>query len=86
MERIESLKSIHIPNLEKGYYLVTNVFSVKENAENWMKTLEAKGHTPKSYINPKNNWNYIYLDTDEDASAIYQKQKELSKLDYFQDI
>lgn len=86
LERIESLKSIHIPNLEKGYYLVTNVFSVKENADNWMKTLEAKGHTPKSYINPKNNWNYIYLVTNEDASAIYQKQKELSKLDYFQDI
>lgn len=86
LERIESLKSINIPNLEKGYYLVTNVFSVKENADNWMKTLEAKGHNPKSYINPKNNWNYIYLDNNVDANTIYQKQKVLSKLDYFQDI
>ncbi|MFL0352944.1 hypothetical protein [Xanthomarina sp. GH4-25] len=86
LERIESLKSISIPNLAKGYYLVTNVFSVEENAMNWMKTLEEKGHTPKSYINPKNKWNYIYLANNEDASAIYQKQKELSKLDYFQDI
>jgi hypothetical protein len=62
------------------------VFSVKENADNWMKNLEAKGHVPKSYINPKNNWNYIYLDNNIDANTIYQKQKELSKLDYFQDI
>lgn len=86
LERIESLKSINIPNLAKGYYLVTNVFSVKENADNWIKTLEDKGHLPKSYINPKNNWNYIYLDNNKDASVIYQRQKELSKLDYFQDI
>jgi hypothetical protein len=86
LERIESLKSISIPDLPKGYYLVTNVFSVKENADNWMKTLEDKGYTPKSYINPKNGWNYIYLDTNEDPNTIYQKQQQLSKQDYFQDI
>lgn len=86
LERIKSIKSIHIPNLAKGYYLVTNVFSVQENATKWMKVLEEKGYTPKSYINPKNGWNYIYLKNDEDPNAIYQKQKELSKLADFQNI
>jgi hypothetical protein len=86
LERIEGLKSISIPDLPKGYYLVTNVFSVKENADNWMNNLEEKGHAPKSYINPKNGWNYIYLDNNEDPNTIYQKQQQLSKMDYFQDI
>jgi hypothetical protein len=86
LEKIKSIKSISIPNIPKGYYLVTNVFSVKENAIKWMAHLEEKGHHPKSYVNPKNGWHYIYLETNEDAETIYLKQKELSKLKYFESI
>ena len=86
VEKIERLKSIAIPNLNKGYYLVTNVFSVEENATKWMATLKEKGHEPYSYINPKNGWHYIYLNHNEDANVVYLKRKELAKLDYFKDI
>ena len=86
IEKIERLKSITIPNLNKGYYLVTNVFSVEENAIKWMATLKEKGHEPYSYINPKNGWHYIYLNHNEDANVVYLKRKELAKLDYFKDI
>ena len=86
LEKIKSIKSISIPNIPKGYYLVTNVFSVKENAIKWKNNLKLKGHHPKSYMNPKNGWHYIYLDTNEDAETIYLKQKELSKLKYFEAI
>lgn len=86
LEKIKNIKSISIPNIPKGYYLVTNVFSVKENAIKWMNNLEEKGHRPKSYVNPKNGWYYIYLETNQDAQTIYLKQKELSKLKYFESI
>lgn len=86
LEKIVGLKSISIPNISKGYYLVTNVYSVEENAKKWMAFLKEKGHNPQSYINPKNGWHYIYLKNDEDPTAIITKRKELSKLDYFKDI
>lgn len=86
LEKVTSLKSINIPNIPKGYYLVTNVYSVEENAKKWLAFLKEKGHDAKSYINPKNGWHYIYLKNDEDPSAIITKRKELSKLDYFKDI
>lgn len=86
LEKIKNIKSISIPSIEKGYYLVTNVFSLKSNASKWMADLKAKGFDTKSYVNPKNGWTYIYLKHDEDPVAIYERQKELSKLDYFEDI
>ncbi|NNC49620.1 MAG: hypothetical protein HKO01_03695 [Flaviramulus sp.] len=86
VEKIRNLKSIKIPSISKGYYLVTNVFSVKKNAEKWMSFLEEKGHSPKSYVNPRNGWHYIYLNINMDPSIIYQNRKELSKIDYFEDI
>ena len=86
IEKIRKIKSITIPDIPQGYYLVTNVFSVKKNAAHWIKILEEKGHTPNSYINPSNGWEYIYLDINLDPIAIYEKRKALSKFDYFQDI
>ena len=86
VEKIKRLKSISIPSIPKGYYLVTNVFASKNNTMKWMQELEEKGYQPKSYTNPKNGWHYIYLLNDEDPNTIYQKHKELSKLEDFQDI
>jgi len=86
IEKIKSLKSIYIPSISKGYYLVTNVFSSEDNAIKWMSFLKEKGHSPKSYINKKNGWNYIYLNTDLDPKVVHKKRKELSNFDYFEDI
>ena len=65
LEKITGLKSISISGIPKGYYLVTNVYSVEENAKKWMVFLKEKGHDAKSYVNPKNGWHYIYLKNDE---------------------
>lgn len=86
LEKIKNLKPISIPSIEKGYYLVTNIFSKKNNALNWITHLKDKGYNPNSFINPKNGWTYVYLKTDLDPNAIYQKQKALLKLDDFKDI
>ncbi|WP_396602670.1 hypothetical protein [Algibacter sp. R77976] len=86
LEKIKNLKSISIPTIEKGYYLVTNIFSKKGNAKNWTTFLKGKGYTPKAFVNPENGWTYVYLKTDPDPNVIYQKQKDLLKLDDFKDI
>ena len=86
LEKIKNLQSISIPSIEKGYYLVTNIFSKEQNANNWTAYLKNKGYAPKSFVNPENTWTYIYLKTDLDPNIIYEKQKELLKLNDFKDI
>lgn len=86
LEKIKKLKSISIPTIKKGYYLVTNIFSKKTNALNWTNYLKSKGYLPKSFVNPENGWTYIYLKTDPNPNTIYQKQKALLKLNDFKDI
>lgn len=50
-----------IPNKEKGYYIIANVFSLDENSSKFIRQLESKGLSPKEMINTTNNYRYIYL-------------------------
>jgi len=75
-----------IPSLQEGYYLVTNVFSMPANTSKWKDELKTKGHIANSFVNPKNNWDYVYVFYSEDLDEIYAKYLELVKLSYFQDI
>lgn len=86
LEKIKNLKSISIPSIKKGYYLVTNIFSKKSNAIKWSAYLKEKGYPSNSFVNPINGWTYIYLKTDPDPNIIYQKQKALLNLDDFKDL
>ena len=59
-----------INTMSMGYYIVANVFAVKENAVQFVKTLNKKGFKPKSFVNLQNNYTYVYLakvDTEEEA-------------------
>ncbi len=65
-----------IPDLNKGYYLVANVFNVPNNAVRFIQKLQESGFHATSFINPKNNYHYVYLGhfLDRDAAiAYYQK-------------
>lgn len=75
-----------IESLKAGYYLVTNVFSMPENTLKWMETLKTNGHTPISFVNPENNWDYVYVFYSEDLNETYASYLDLAKLPYFQDI
>ncbi len=50
-----------LEGLEPGYYLITNVFGTKKYYEAFMKTLTAKGLSPKSFYRSENKYNYVYL-------------------------
>lgn len=74
---LNDLHIANIPDVSKGYYIVTNVFSVTENSTNFIKILKNKGLQPKILINTLNNYKYIYLkrvDTEEEARNILQSK------------
>lgn len=49
------IQSMSVPGLASGNYLVTNVFSVPENATKWSQFLADKKYNPQTFINPRNN-------------------------------
>ncbi len=80
------VQSMSVTGLASGYYLVTNVFSVKENATKWSQFLNEKSYSPQTFINPKNNWNYVYVANDKTLKPVYEKWKEYKGFEYFKEI
>ncbi|MEC4003561.1 hypothetical protein OX283_002730 [Flavobacterium sp. SUN052] len=68
------IQVVSIPGESKGYYLVANVFSVKENSTNFMSTLKNKGLNPKLLVNKLNDYKYVYLEkveNEQEAINLY---------------
>lgn len=84
--RVLRRESISVPGLEAGYYIVTNVFSVPENAQAWSELLKKNGLHPKGFVNPLNSWDYIYIHNNGDLKDVFEKWQEYGKLDYLKDI
>ena len=64
------IQTVSIPNQEKGYYIVSNVFAINQNATAFFDQLKHKGLNPKILKNTANNYKYIYLkklDTESEA-------------------
>ena len=79
-------KSLKVAGMGSGYYLITNVFSVPENAAKWSQFLVDKNHNPKTFITPWNNWNYVYVYHNENLSRVFDKWKALREHEYFEEI
>ncbi|GGW43508.1 PorP/SprF family type IX secretion system membrane protein [Arenibacter certesii] len=43
------------------YYIIANVFANAHNANSFVKLLNAQGYSAGYFINPKNNYRYVYL-------------------------
>ncbi len=52
---------INIASLDEGYYIITNVFAVPSNAERFVKKLKNKGLDASYFVNPENNYRYVYI-------------------------
>ncbi len=61
-------QKMNIPNSPKGYYIVVNVFNERVNAARFMMKLRHDGLEPDYFINPENNYLYVFL--------TYYKNKE----------
>lgn len=86
LEKILNMESITVPNMKKGYYLITNVYSKKYNSSMWIQFLREKKYIPNVFVNPKNGWYTVYLDNDLDVNKVYKRLKELSSKDYFENL
>ncbi|WMI66587.1 hypothetical protein RBH94_05350 [Aestuariibaculum sp. YM273] len=82
-KKVNSLTRVSVPELEKGFYLVTNVFKNKIHTTNWMTFLNEKGYNTNYYINPENNWYYVYIKKDTDPYYIFLEKEKLSEKEYF---
>ncbi|WP_262899766.1 PorP/SprF family type IX secretion system membrane protein [Robertkochia flava] len=45
----------------KGYYIVANVYKNEQYARRFVESLKKKGIEANIYINPRNNYKYVYL-------------------------
>ena len=50
-----------IDGVGTGYYIIANVFANPNNAKRFVKLLNAQGLNASYFINPKNNYRYVYL-------------------------
>ena len=47
--------------VDGGYYIIANVFASAKNANNFVKLLNSQGLNASYFINPENNYRYVYL-------------------------
>lgn len=61
-----SYKTYDIDGLGSGFYIIANVFEQPENANRFVRQLNAKGLNASYFINPENNYRYVYLKKHQD--------------------
>jgi len=54
-------KKYNLNGVDGGYYIIANVFASPKNANNFVKLLNSKGLNASYFINPENNYRYVYL-------------------------
>lgn len=60
-EAMPSQKSYKINGVANGYYIIANVFAKAANANQFVKLLNSQGLSASYFINPTNNYRYVYL-------------------------
>jgi hypothetical protein len=67
--------SVSVSNLASGYYTIVNVFAVHSNATRFVEKLKKLGLQAAYFINPKNNYRYVYLTkhTSFEAASVVHK-------------
>lgn len=70
--------AVIIEGIDEGYYLISNVFAVPSNAVRFTDKLNKMGVKANFFINPKNNYRYVYLG----RKLEFEEAKEL----YFSDV
>ena len=54
-------KTYAIKGTDSGFYIIANVFANANNANRFVKLLNAQGLSASYFINPENNYRYVYL-------------------------
>ena len=54
-------KTYDLDGVGSGYYIIANVFANTSNANRFVKQLNAQGLNAGYFVNPENNYKYVYL-------------------------
>lgn len=54
-------KIVKFNGVDSGYYIIANVFASAKNANNFVRLLNKQGLNASYFINPENNYRYVYL-------------------------
>ena len=81
-KKIPKPKSATVPDFEKGYYVVTNVFSNAENAANWSTTLRSMEYEPQTMQRPDTNLFYVFVAHGQDGVALYETLKNVRSKEF----
>ncbi len=54
-------RTYNLNGVGSGYYIIANVFANTSNANRFVKKLNAQGLNAGYFINPENNYKYVYL-------------------------
>ena len=68
-----------IPNIRQGFYVITNVFSIIENAEMWRDKLKDKGLEAQMFYRESNKSYYVFVDSGINATRLYNVLEEVRK-------
>ncbi len=61
-DKVPNLReTIRSNDVDAGFYIIANVFSNPNNANRFVKLLNSKGLNASYFVNPKNNYRYVYL-------------------------
>jgi len=54
-------RNYKIQGVDTGFYIIANVFANANNANKFVKLLNSQGLNASYFINPENNYRYVYL-------------------------
>ena len=54
-------KTYQLKGVGSGFYIIANVFANPKNANRFVKLLNSRGLSASYFINPENNYRYVYL-------------------------
>ena len=54
-------RTFQVDGVGTGYYIIANVFANPRNANRFVKLLNSRGLNASYFINPENNYRYVYL-------------------------
>ncbi len=58
---VPQVKNFQFTGVDGGYYIIANVFASAKNANAFVKLLNAQGLNASYFVNPENNYRYVYL-------------------------
>ena len=74
---VEQKLNVKPTAINNNHYIIANVFAIHSNATKFVAALALKGIKANFFINPKNNYRYVYLvkkDSYQEAFALHASQ------------